>query len=209
MGPCHLLTVAHCVYEPDYDHWWDGTEFHAGRSGPSRWSPHGGVPKIKALVADGWKYRKDFNHDFSMLILAERVGDKVGWLDYGYDLDQELVRVNVAGYPAYQSDPTWVNGTMYYDSCKAKFNFRDSGGRVAYHDCNTVDGSSGSPLWVYNKRTDRREVRALHSHAAKLTSGDLPTAIKFREDVYNTISKWIKENDCSQGHNGNNHFESG
>ncbi|GMH36278.1 hypothetical protein BSKO_04146 [Bryopsis sp. KO-2023] len=196
VGPCHVLTVAHCVYEPDYDFWWGGTEFHAGRNGQDNWAPNGSVPKSKALIPEKWRKWKDFDHDFAMLIMAKRIGDEVGWLDFGYDLDQDLAKVNVAGYPAFEGDPSWVNGTMYYDFCWAQFNYRNLENGVANHNCETMGGSSGSPLWVYDKINDRREVRALHSHASKFKSVDLPAAVKFRPDVYQTINKWKAENEC-------------
>eukprot|EP00198_Chlamydomonas_reinhardtii_P006666 XP_001696002.1 predicted protein [Chlamydomonas reinhardtii] len=29
-GPCHVVTVAHCVYDPERRIWWPGLEFSAG-----------------------------------------------------------------------------------------------------------------------------------------------------------------------------------
>lgn len=198
VGPCHLLTVAHCVYNPEFDFWWGGTDFYPGRSGPDNWSPHGSVSKAKAVVPENWRKYTDYDYDVAMLILQRPIGNSVGWFDFGYDMDQEVVRINAAGYPAYTSDPSWVNGTMYYDACRAQFNFRIPSWQVAYHDCDTVGGSSGSPLWVYDKKNNRREVRALHSHSARLYSRDVPTAVKFQEEVYSMVKKWKEENVCSQ-----------
>ena len=31
VGPCHALTVAHCVYDPHRDIWWPGVELFPGR----------------------------------------------------------------------------------------------------------------------------------------------------------------------------------
>lgn len=40
VGPCHLLTVAHCVYDPQARIWWPGLEFYPARNAP-RWEPLG------------------------------------------------------------------------------------------------------------------------------------------------------------------------
>lgn len=31
IGPCHAVTVAHCVYEPWRNIWWRGLDFYPGR----------------------------------------------------------------------------------------------------------------------------------------------------------------------------------
>ena len=38
-GPCHLVTVAHCVYDPVRQIRWPGLEFSAGTYAPRRLPP--------------------------------------------------------------------------------------------------------------------------------------------------------------------------
>lgn len=50
VGPCHVITVAHCAYDPRRDLWYPGLEFFPGRwatAGPAQMGPFGpaGVQK--------------------------------------------------------------------------------------------------------------------------------------------------------------------
>eukprot|EP00201_Polytomella_parva_P016542 CAMPEP_0175063600 /NCGR_PEP_ID=MMETSP0052_2-20121109/14849_1 /TAXON_ID=51329 ORGANISM="Polytomella parva, Strain SAG 63-3" /NCGR_SAMPLE_ID=MMETSP0052_2 /ASSEMBLY_ACC=CAM_ASM_000194 /LENGTH=622 /DNA_ID=CAMNT_0016329821 /DNA_START=372 /DNA_END=2240 /DNA_ORIENTATION=- len=87
VGPCHVLTVAHCVYDPDRDIWWPGLEFLLGLntnddSGVAErlHTPHPTVSEIlldaeKTLqipyrtveVPSEWRYKNHFSssHSFS------------------------------------------------------------------------------------------------------------------------------------------------
>ncbi|KAG2445111.1 hypothetical protein HYH02_008978 [Chlamydomonas schloesseri] len=110
-GPCHVVTVAHCVYEPDRDVWWPGLEFSTGaaaggggRNGAEDWEPQGTVTWRATEVPEGWKRRRRSGgggggggggahtteaavqverFDFAVVVLAEPLGRRLGWMDVG------------------------------------------------------------------------------------------------------------------------------
>ncbi|KAG2491201.1 hypothetical protein HYH03_010411 [Edaphochlamys debaryana] len=82
VGPCHVATVAHCVYDPSRGIWWPGLEFSAGRNGPSAWDPFGRVSWRATEVPDGWKRSGggDEAYDFALVVLTEPLGRRLGWM---------------------------------------------------------------------------------------------------------------------------------
>ncbi|KAG2430795.1 hypothetical protein HXX76_009771 [Chlamydomonas incerta] len=150
-GPCHVVTVAHCVYDPERGIWWPGLEFSAGRNGAEDWEPEGSVTWRATEVPDGWRQRgrgggggggsssgaasaatatASEQYDYAVVVLAEPLGRRLGWMDVGCGggggdgRAQPLMEdggagggdgmawVQVAGYP--DDRP---NGTLWTQRC--------------------------------------------------------------------------------------------
>ncbi|PNH07558.1 Glutamyl endopeptidase, partial [Tetrabaena socialis] len=88
-GPCHVIAVAHCVYDPKTDTWWPGLEFSAGRNGPDEWAPHGTVTWRGVDVPEQWRRGRSSGaagsepYDYALLVLSAPLGRRLGWLQVG------------------------------------------------------------------------------------------------------------------------------
>ncbi|GLC38535.1 hypothetical protein PLESTB_001736800 [Pleodorina starrii] len=165
-GPCHVITVAHCVYDPAQDIWWPGLEFSAGRNGASAWAPYGTATWRATEVPEGWRRSGGAGtagaelYDYAVVVLAAPLGRQLGWMQPGGCRptdDTAPVVVQVAGYPDDRE-----NGTLWLDTCRllppsggdsqGGGGGGDGGGgggsALRYHDCHTRGGNSGSPLWL-------------------------------------------------------------
>lgn len=203
IGRCYLMTVAHCVYSPQYDVWWPGLDFYPGRNGRRSWSPHGFVSSKKAEVSPKWKETKGgFQHDYAIIVTKKPIGDELGWLDMGQGLSQftaagardpPALLLNIAGYPDNKE-----NGSMWYDACLAQ-QWRYMGDLMV-HNCRARGGNSGSPLWVYDKTKDRRQVVGMHIGAEGYAGGQggrkVPLAVPLDSARFNWVKKVMRDNPC-------------
>eukprot|EP01023_Acetabularia_acetabulum_P011358 TRINITY_DN15220_c0_g1_i1.p1 TRINITY_DN15220_c0_g1~~TRINITY_DN15220_c0_g1_i1.p1 ORF type:complete len:388 (+),score=58.38 TRINITY_DN15220_c0_g1_i1:204-1367(+) len=91
VGPCQIITAAHCLLEPESKTWWsDFDGFTPGRNGKSAWNPFGKAGWVKTFVTDEWKAGLGTPYDIGMVLLDRRIGDQVGWFELDY-VPQEIV----------------------------------------------------------------------------------------------------------------------
>ena len=138
VGPRHILTAAHCIYNVTSGTWFKDLNFYREKNcdpdkGKSyRW--------VKALVPVGYKDFKHPAYDFAMIITHKKSPSRMnfGWTDDPL----ELSSVHIAGYP---SDKP---GTcMWESSCEIE----DEWSSLLGHKCDTAGGNSGSPVFKYSK----------------------------------------------------------
>eukprot|EP01024_Parvocaulis_polyphysoides_P018318 TRINITY_DN18117_c2_g1_i2.p1 TRINITY_DN18117_c2_g1~~TRINITY_DN18117_c2_g1_i2.p1 ORF type:complete len:382 (-),score=67.59 TRINITY_DN18117_c2_g1_i2:559-1704(-) len=94
IGPCQIITAAHCLMDPRSKTWWaDFNSFSPGRNGYWDWNPHGRIQTLKTFVPQQWK--EDFNtaYDIGIVQLDQRIGDELGYFDLGF-VDYEKVLTN-------------------------------------------------------------------------------------------------------------------
>ena len=91
--------------------------------------------------------------------------------------------------------------TFRFDVCEnVRFDFGER--RFVDHGCRVNRGSSGSPMWFYDRARQFRELRAVHTSALQLTSSPtdhrapLPQAIILSGAVLEEIHEWIDVLPC-------------
>ena len=178
VAPRIVLTAGHCVYNITTDKWYESLRFIAGRNGDAK--PFGTVAWSHAIAPKGWTESHDYNYDYAIVVLDERIGDKVGWLGYGMLDDAALTAasLNLMSYPG--DKPA---GTLWLSYCPVKSLTE----RMVRHSCDTYQGASGGGLYV--KAKNDRVLYAIHSHS----EGNENVATRISDTVYKRVQQVIEQ----------------
>ncbi len=172
IGPKHLITAAHCVYNFDKKTWSDGFTFTPGKikketpmnSGPeASTDPNGesselsGVQFKKFFILKDYMATKKEEYDFAVVELASPIGEKVGWagfrallgsetgLDQTKDFDSEAAKQKVLdiNFAGYPGDKDF--GSLWSVSCPAT-----PKGQLLTYYCDSFGGMSGAAIFLDN-----------------------------------------------------------
>ncbi len=169
IGPQHVITAAHCVYNRNTESWYT-FEVIPGRSGADR--PFGETnmdasvnPRgtwVWYFTPAGFRDPDDDNNDYSpddiaIIITPDRLGETVGWMGraaWTGSVLEELVHFN-HGYPGCglsESPENCVSRTLYGDINDCELNSysnpnSDGWNRVIRMSCDAGRGHSGSPMY--------------------------------------------------------------
>ena len=142
IGPHHVLTAGHCVYNDERGGWAEIEAipgYHDGeRPYASAFSTN--VTSYVGFVTDGsWDY------DQAYIALDRNIGDHVGWLGYeAYDDAEQHVGLSL-NLNAYPGSPIGDGKTMFhsFDEVVAADAY------VIRHELDTAGGSSGGGVYRY------------------------------------------------------------
>lgn len=177
IGPRHVLTAGHCVYNIGNNSWYSNLNFTPAQNGTVR--PYGTIPWSTAITTTAWTVGHDRNHDYAMIVLSSRIGNTVGWLGYGYNNSLPYYTVNINGYPG---DKPF--GTMWHSDCPLAIiqTYR------LYYACDTAGGMSGSSVYVYFS-SGSRIIYGIHAYGVDSTGYNGATRIT--STVYGNLNSWI------------------
>ena len=176
VGRYHVLTAAHCVYDPANGGEADFVDFIAGRDGDEK--PFGTVSGIDVRIDKNYPATESSADDYALVTLEEPLGDDTGWFGYGnYKTGSfERMAVNSAGYPGDRGG----GDVMYRQS-----------GRVSYASTykimsriDVAQGQSGSPIY----RKDNTIVGVLSASNTQYTYATRITGRRFER-----IENWIEK----------------
>lgn len=178
IGPRHVITAAHCLYDPDKaDPWTDDVSIRVARNGTS-WLDsvvidNDNIPSGQVLwywVPSGWINSQHHQYDIGIVVTPKRIGETTGgWMGW-WVLDANTLATQSlwnVGYPACVA--TTSDGTaridepnpcsenhLYgdvYTCAPATYTNTDGDGwnRNFQHRCDASGGQSGSPIYLnYN-----------------------------------------------------------
>lgn len=181
IGPRHVLTAGHCVYNTSNNQWYSSLNFTPAQNGSS--IPYGTIGWSRAITTTGWTVNHDRNFDYAMIVLNQSVGNTVGWLGYGYNNSLPSYVVNINGYPG---DKPF--GTMWHADCSLAIIQTSR----LYYPCDTAGGMSGSGVYVYFPSTNSRIIYGIHAYGVDSTGYNGATRIT--STVYNNLSNWKAAN---------------
>ena len=179
-GSFHLLTAGHCIYnwDPDDD----------GDTSDARWAsevwvwaaqtdqvdpvdvpdhPYGEAKAVFLRSYTGWTNSQNFDHDWGVITLNRRVGDRTGWM--GRET-VETTSLNFSGYPS--ETPYVPEGTL------VQYRGFDANNVGSYTCCRInlhaliYGGHSGGPSWRFESSTGNRWIQGIHSTSDRVGSAN-------------------------------------
>lgn len=144
IGPRHVLTAAHCIYNFKTKEWSEGFSFTAGKV--SKDDQGLGTSKYRRFfVQKEYIDTMDETYDFALVELEESLGDKIGWAGFRSLLKTEGLegRVFPITFSGYPGDKDF--GSLWNVNCPGII----SGSLLSYF-CDSYGGMSGSALFKQN-----------------------------------------------------------
>lgn len=176
IGPRHILTAGHCVYNYQTRQWLRNLNFRRAKGcDPDqgyyyRWT--------RAFTSDGWRLFGLAAYNYA-LVVVDRVSPY--YMSYGYHDLLYSVTVNIAGYPADGS-----RNCMWRTSCVTRQHSTDFLG----YRCDTSPGMAGAPVYVYFTSTNRRIVYCVNTYSG--SSYNYCTRIT--RTKFLVFQRWIRDN---------------
>lgn len=148
ISPRLVLTAAHCVYDQNNSTWLPVTKFSPAKNGNKH--PYGSIEVLKIHAPSSY-ISGDDRQDLAVLVLAEPIGLKTGWLEIGWDLAGFSNHQSplggftstgtISGYPGDKE-----LGTMWVAACN--FYVPSIYPLLPQYNCDTFGGMSGSSLVI-------------------------------------------------------------
>ena len=88
IGPRHVLTAGHCVYNIGSNQWYSALSFSPAQNGS--YLPYGKIGWSRAYTTTGWTVSHSRDYDYAMIVLNTRIGNSVGWMGYGWHFPSRI-----------------------------------------------------------------------------------------------------------------------
>jgi V8-like Glu-specific endopeptidase len=202
-----VVTAGHCIYnfDPNDDgseadqKWADEVWLFPGQT--DRVDPTGdefsaadriyGPVKATYLRSyTGWTDNHNYDHDWGVLTLDRRIGNRTGWMGRESSVANSL---NFTGYPTetpYVPDDTHVQYKGYDSS-----NVDSNDSYRIYLDAFIYGGHSGGPSWRYDSGTGDRYVEGIHSTSDRV--GDA-TDVRLTSGKRSDINSWASDDETDR-----------
>ena len=160
IGPRTVLTAAHCLYDHDNGGWLSDIMFAPGLLSMEN-APYGAWEWETATIFEGYisNYQGTYGSvvpwDIGVVVLAQPIGDHLGWMGYGHDPELGDFHANIIGYPGDKPE-----GTMWRSDCPVPKSQVDE--MIFYYLCDTFAGSSGSSVYKYNPDSQDRVIQGIN-----------------------------------------------
>lgn len=158
IGPQVVLTAAHCIAN-------DGVvdtppvEFLAG------FDQGNAVARSRVThfhVPAGWMNGEQDGTDFAFIYLADPIGDQLGWMDVGPLTEDEMTSILAGTGPAIlQAGYSYDQQGVMTGNLNCPF-VEIFGANELVHQCDTLQGDSGSPLFI--ETADGYRIIGVESH---------------------------------------------
>jgi len=186
IGPRTVLTAAHCLYNHDGGGWLDNFMFAPGLISIDN-APYGAWEWETAHIFEGYLsnyqgyYGSVVPWDIGVVVLAEPIGEYLGWLGYGHDPQLGDFHANIIGYPGDKPE-----GTMWRSDCPVPRTQVEE--MTFYYHCDTFAGSSGSSVYKYTEHDQNRVIQGVNV----AESPQANFAVRMNEGYFNWVKGLVK-----------------
>lgn len=177
-----VLTAAHLLYDIPSKKFANKCEVVAGLTSSTTYSKGMGLSD-KFLIPKKWISPKVNNDsDIGMIKLETKLGNVTGWMGLSTMLFKGET-LETAGYP------TDLNKNTMYNTKGKMIDYTDY---IFYHDLDTYEGQSGSPIW-----NSAKLLVGLHTTStspdqnSSLLNQQYNKGIKFTEETYDYLLYWM------------------
>ncbi len=176
IGPRHVLTAGHCIYNKRTDEFKTNITFKPGRSDRET-TPFGVIKWEHVLTLKSYVEEESFKQDMALIILDQPIGEDLGWASVR---ELELPsKIKIAGYPGDKP-----RGTMWEVICPAD-KIEES---IIHHRCDTYGGMSGSGIQLPELEDNLVTITGIHVFGGKESNG----AVFLDQEKLQVLSEWIK-----------------
>jgi V8-like Glu-specific endopeptidase len=193
----HVLTAGHNVYSYSDGGWASSIKFTPLLDGS--YAPYGSAYMTYERTYNSFiSYVKSHPHatatninDIGLITLDRTLGDRTGWMSYGYDNNNSRFApgtiFNTAGYPAAGG---YSGYKMYFSSGKIAGLSSDLRAINYYQSqITTYGGQSGSAVYLYKSSDGSRTIYGIHvGGSGAATSKNFATRIT--QSIYTDIGRW-------------------
>lgn len=139
VGPHHLLTAGHNVYDHKTKNWVNNISVHPGLN--DLIAPLGEIKATRVYTFKDWVEKQDPDYDIALIVLAQSVGYETGWSGLLSLNDPNLSKekVHITGYPGDKGfKQMWTMSHTIKTFSSERF----------YYEIDTFGGQSGSGVWI-------------------------------------------------------------
>lgn len=180
IGPRHVLTAAHCVFDRTTQRFHDSFYFSAAQV--LAHEPFGGALGKIVYIPKNYALTGGPEHDYALVVLDSELGFDIGWMGFAPFAKEEKseLDMNLIGYPGDKSFATaWKVGCPLMKKTQ----------ELGSHLCDTFSGMSGSSFYRFtDKQKDFPIVQAIHIFGERNTNG----ARLIDQKVYQQLIYWMK-----------------
>ncbi len=139
IGPHHILTCGHNVYDYENKQWVKGIEAFFALNDDQ--APFGKVHAVRIYAHLKWYKQGDSDFDIALIVINKSIGLKIGWCGLMYLPNEKTLKkaISITGYPG---DKGGKQMWTMKDTIKALSEER------LFYDIDTMGGQSGSPIWL-------------------------------------------------------------
>ncbi|EQC49491.1 trypsin-like peptidase domain protein [Bacteriovorax sp. BSW11_IV] len=206
IGPRHVLTAAHCVYNRETETWIEDLSFTPGLDREYR--PYHTMDWVKVYLLNLYIKKGISDLDYALIFLKEDIGKKTGWSSFKEHLNYgtSLFNGEIYGYDLFGD----LKDRLVFSQCPMTL-FED---RLIRHNCDVIQGMSGSPIFkdkdiiglsLYAGQKFNSGVFFQNHHRERIHAWLKDEQDDFTEDHYNfnptnspEFDQLIIENSCSQ-----------
>eukprot|EP01025_Chloroclados_australasicus_P007865 TRINITY_DN12668_c0_g1_i1.p1 TRINITY_DN12668_c0_g1~~TRINITY_DN12668_c0_g1_i1.p1 ORF type:complete len:290 (+),score=10.19 TRINITY_DN12668_c0_g1_i1:175-1044(+) len=190
IGPRHVLTAAHCLYNRETQTYLGDLSFSPGRIGYE--SPYGEYYPLTTFIPNEYKYvdsAQARQYDYGLIVLQQEVDWTLTPMNFGHACQSNSVvlNLNIAGYP---SDLQYRR--MYTTGCQHVSLQCDL---VTFeHLCDTFQGMSGSGMFTAFHKQDGSigyTIKGIHTMGTIENGVIVNMGIVINQEIESNIRGWM------------------